>query len=65
MNASSLDFDRSEVLHLRRDFVEHAWTVAIGGRWVPLPWAETADVVCVAMWLEGLTGEPVKIRVEQ
>lgn len=65
MNASSVDFDRCEVLHLRRDFVEHAWMPAIGGHWVPLPWAETADAVSVLMWLEGRTSGPVKIRVEQ
>jgi hypothetical protein len=54
----------SESIRIKRDPGLHAWAIEIGGRWKELPWAETADAVCVVFWVKERMGWAVRVKVE-
>ena len=56
--------DRGELIRIKRDPALHAWAIEIGGRWKALPWAETADAVCVVFWVKEQMGWAVRVKVD-
>src|SRR6266851_1787475 len=52
MNAFSFNFSHGEVIRVRRDSIMRSWALAVDDHWVPLPWKETADAVCVMLWVK-------------
>ncbi len=64
MNAFSFDFKHGEVVHVRRDSIMHSWVLAVGDHWERLPWKETADAVCVMLWVKEHSDGTAQVRVE-
>ena len=64
MNAFSFNFSHGEVIRVRRDSIMHSWALAVGDHWVRLPWKETADAVCVMLWLKEHSDGTAQVRVE-
>jgi len=56
--------ETADVIRVKRDSLKHAWTMAVAGHWVVLPWADTADAVSVVTWLKGRTGGSAKIKID-
>lgn len=64
MNAFGFDFDHSDIIRVKRDSLMHSWMVSAGGHWMPLPWKDTADAVCVVLWIKEPTGSAMPVSIE-
>jgi hypothetical protein len=64
MNGINVDCNPAKVVRVKRNWVMHSWAMAVGDRWVALPWKETADAVSVVLWVKERTDGAVQVRVE-
>jgi hypothetical protein len=62
MDAANIE--TPDVIRLKRDETAKAWTMATDEEWTVLPWADTADVVSVVMWLKSRFGGTPRVLFE-